>query len=169
MATDAPATPKPDDDLSATLAALQDQERELVFRTFTNDDAWRLGSLIVERARAGGLPVVVDVRRGEQQLFHAALEGTSAHNDSWVERKSRVVARFGVSTYLASLREVARGRTFAQAHELPFLEYAAAGGAFPVRVVGVGVVGSVAVSGLTQHEDHELVVAAIREFLAAEG
>ncbi|MFC8731462.1 heme-degrading domain-containing protein [Luteimicrobium sp. NPDC057192] len=169
MATDAPATPKPDDDLSATIATLQDQEHELVFRTFTNDDAWRLGCLLVERARAGGLAVVVDVRRGEQQLFHAALDGTSAHNDSWVERKSRVVARFGVSTYLANLREVARGRTFGQAHELPFLEYAAAGGAFPVRVAGVGVVGSVAVSGLSQHDDHELVVAGIREFLSAAG
>jgi len=167
MATEAHATPMPDADLSATIAALQEQERELVFRTFTNDDAWRLGSLLVERARIDGLAVVVDVRRGEQQLFHAALDGTSAHNDSWVERKSRVVARFGVSTYLANLREVARGRTFGQAHELPFLEYAAAGGAFPVRVAGVGVVGSVAVSGLTQHDDHELVVSGIRAFLGA--
>jgi uncharacterized protein (UPF0303 family) len=43
--------------------------------------------------------------------------------------------------------------------------YAAHGGAFPVNVRGVGVVGTVAVSGLPQLEDHALVVEVLAEFL----
>ncbi|MFN0281981.1 MAG: heme-binding protein, partial [Kineosporiaceae bacterium] len=45
------------------------------------------------------------------------------------------------------------------------------GGAFPVHVVGVGVVGTVAVSGLPQAEDHAFVVEQLRHYLAtvAEG
>lgn len=151
--------------LAARIAELEAQERELVFPSFTHDDAWRLGSLITGLAIERGLPVVVDVRRGPQQLFRAARPGTTAHNDSWVERKARVVVRFERSTLLAQLRETARGRTFAQAYELPFAEYAAAGGSFPVRVEGAGVVGTVTVSGLTQEEDHDLVVEGIRTFL----
>jgi uncharacterized protein (UPF0303 family) len=160
---------EPASDLPARIATLEQQERDLVFRTFTNADAWDLGCLLVGLATERGLPVTIDVRRGTQQLFHAALDGTTPHNDSWVGRKSRVVERFGASTLLVQLREAARGRTFSEAHELPFQEYAAAGGAFPVRVEGVGLVGTVAVSGLTQQQDHDLVVEGIAVLLGRSG
>ena len=42
----------------------------------------------------------------------------------------------------------------------------AAGGAFPIRVRGVGLVGTVTVSGLPQLEDHRLVVTTLERFLA---
>ncbi len=45
-------------------------------------------------------------------------------------------------------------------------EFAAHGGAFPVIGRGVGVVGTVTVSGLPQEEDHRLVVSVLRSFLA---
>lgn len=44
-------------------------------------------------------------------------------------------------------------------------EYAAHGGAFPVIVRAVGVVGTVAVSGLPSADDHALVVEVLSEFL----
>ncbi|WP_282948933.1 heme-degrading domain-containing protein [Cellulomonas endometrii] len=152
-------------DVQALIAEVERQERELRFATFTNDDAWELGSLLVRLATERALPVTVDVRRGTQQLFHAARPGTSADNDSWVERKVRVVERFGTSSYLQGLRARAKGTTFAAVHELPLQEYAAHGGSFPVHVEGVGVVGAVTVSGLPQAEDHALVTEAVRTFL----
>nr|BFE72411.1 hypothetical protein GCM10020092_057120 [Actinoplanes digitatis] len=44
-------------------------------------------------------------------------------------------------------------------------DFAAHGGAFPVRVPNVGVVGVVTVSGLPQADDHALVVEAIEAYL----
>ena len=158
------ATPEPD--LVETIARVEAQERELVFTRFDNDDAWRLGCLLVDLARERDLPVTVDIRRGPQQLFHAARPGTTPDNDSWVERKVRVVERFGASSYLVGLRARRKGITFAAQHDLPLQEYAAHGGCFPVRVRDVGVVGTVTVSGLPQADDHALVVEAIRAFLA---
>ncbi len=154
-----------DTDLRALIAETEREERDLRFATFTNDDAWELGSLLVRIAAERDLPVTVDVRRGTQQLFHAARPGTTADNDSWVQRKVRVVERFGTSSFLQGLRARARGTTFAAAHELPLQEYAAHGGAFPVHVEGVGVVGVVTVSGLPQAADHALVTEAVRLFL----
>lgn len=47
-------------------------------------------------------------------------------------------------------------------------EYAiAGGGAFPLRVRGVGVVAAVTVSGLSSREDHDLAVEGIRCHLAS--
>ncbi|WNB84282.1 heme-degrading domain-containing protein [Cellulomonas sp. ATA003] len=135
-------------DVAALVARVEAEERELVFTRFDNDDAWRLGSRLVATARERGLGVTVDIRRGPQQLFHAALPGTTADNDTWIVRKVRVVERFGASSYLVGLRARLAGTTFAAQHELPLQEYAAHGGCFPVRVRDVGVVGTVTVSGL---------------------
>lgn len=162
----------PDADLSARLAEavaeVEAQERELVFRQFTHDDAWELGCLLVELATERDLAVTVDVRKGPQQVFHAARPGTTADNDSWVERKVASVRRFDASSYLLGLRARAKGVPFNDQHGLAFQEYVAHGGCFPVRVAGVGQVGTVTVSGLPQADDHALVVEAVRTFLAGQ-
>ncbi|GAA2723552.1 heme-degrading domain-containing protein [Cellulomonas aerilata] len=164
MSTDAARAPE--QDVRETIAQVEAHEHELVFSRFDNNDAWRLGCLLVELAQERDLAVTVDIRRGPQQLFHAAMPGTTPDNDSWIERKVRVVERFGASSYLVGLRARRQGITFAAQHELPLQEYAAHGGCFPVRVRDVGVVGTVTVSGLPQADDHALVVEAIRTFLA---
>nr|WP_223187480.1 heme-degrading domain-containing protein [Streptomyces sp. CBMA29] len=138
----------------------------MVFPRFTHDDAWRLGSLLVEMAREGGAAVTVDIRRGGQQLFHYALDGTTPDNDAWLTRKARVVERYHASSLLVGERFRAKGGSFEESSRLDPDLYAAHGGAFPLRVAGVGVVGVVAVSGLPQVEDHALVVAALTRYLA---
>ena len=153
------------EDLTRLVAEVEQQERELRFATFSNDDAWELGALLVELAMERELAVTVDIRRGRQQLFHAARPGTSPDNDSWIDRKVRAVDRFGMSSYLLGLRYRAAGTTFAEKTQLSVQRYAAAGGSLPVHVEGVGIVGTVTVSGLSQAEDHALVVEAIRRFL----
>ena len=148
-----------------TLAQLAAEEAELQFRSFTNDDAWDLGSAIVAAARRDGAPVAVDVSRHGHQLFHASLPGTSPDNDSWIQRKTRVVHRFGHSSLYVRQASVERGTTFEEEFGLDPALYAAHGGAFPVVVRAVGPVGAVVVSGLPQLADHRTVVAAIRAHL----
>jgi uncharacterized protein (UPF0303 family) len=148
-----------------TLDELAAEEAELQFPGFTEDDAWALGSALVATARAAELPVAIDVTRNGHQLFHAALPGSSPDNDRWIERKARVVDRFGHSSlYMRVLSEL-DGSTFEDKFLLDGREYAAHGGAFPLLVRGVGPIGTVVVSGLPQVEDHRMVVTALREHL----
>jgi uncharacterized protein (UPF0303 family) len=149
------------DDLDDLIARLEQQERDLIFTRFDYPDAWQLGSLLVELATARGLPVAIDIRRGTQQLFHAALAGSTADNDAWIERKVRVVERYGASSYLVGRRLEARGRALDASQGVDPALFAAHGGAFPVRVAAAGVIGVVTVSGLPQAEDHALVTEAI--------
>ncbi|HEY5185143.1 MAG TPA: heme-degrading domain-containing protein [Actinomycetes bacterium] len=153
-----PAPQEPD------LEALLAQEAELTFRSFDNDDAWRLGTALVDAARSRGLAVTVDIVRSGQQLFHAALPGTSADNDAWVARKARVVQRYGHSSLYVGELARSRGTSFEESSRLDPDTYAAHGGSFPVTVDGVGVVGAVTVSGLPQLGDHALVVDVLRGF-----
>ena len=141
---------------------LERQEQDLVFSRFDNEDAWRLGSLLV--SMAAGKPVAIDIRRGTQQLFHAALPGAVADNDRWIERKVRVVERFGASSYLIGRRLALKGQELDAGMGLDPADYAAHGGAFPIRIENVGIVAVVTVSGLPQAEDHALVVEALDRF-----
>jgi uncharacterized protein (UPF0303 family) len=155
--------------MNPELAELLAQEEELQFTTFTNTTAWELGCALVDAARRDRLPVTIDIRRGDQQLFHAALAGTAANNDAWIERKNRVVRRFGHSSFYVGSKHRVDGTDFAARELLDPREYAAHGGAFPVTVRGVGMVGTVTVSGLPQEDDHRLVVDVLRAFLAGQG
>ncbi|WP_206311030.1 heme-degrading domain-containing protein [Streptomyces sp. A1499] len=151
----------------ALIGELEAQEARLVLPRFTHDDAWALGSLLVELARERAAPVAIDITRGGQQVFHAALPGSTPDNDAWLARKRRVVERYGCSSYLVGSRFRAKGTTFEASSRLDPDVYAAHGGAFPVAVDGAGVIGVVAVSGLPQVEDHALVVEALERFRTA--
>ncbi|MGW1063493.1 heme-degrading domain-containing protein [Streptomyces aureus] len=153
----APAAPE--------IAELEEQERRLTLQRFTHDDAWALGTLLVDLAREREAPVAIDIRRGGQQLFHAALPGSTPDNDAWIDRKRRVVERYGCSSLLVGSRFRAKGTTFEDSSRLDPDTYAAHGGAFPLTVTGAGVIGTVVVSGLPQIEDHKMVVEALEKFL----
>jgi uncharacterized protein (UPF0303 family) len=149
------------------LAQLADQEERLQFTQFDNETALALGAQLLAAARDRGLPVTISVRRNGQRLFHAALPGTSADNDAWIERKSRVVDRYGHSSFLVGSQFRAKGGTFEKDSRLDPDLYAAHGGVFPVLVRGVGPVGTVGVSGLPQADDHAFVVEQLELFLAS--
>ncbi len=147
------------------IATLEAQEQRLIFTRFDNDDAWRLGSAMVAAASERSLGVTVDIRRHGHQLFHAALPGTTPENDAWIERKINVVDRFAEASYLVGRRLAAQGTALDAALGVDPRRFAAHGGAFPIRIADVGVVGTITVSGLPQAEDHAFVVEMIEAFL----
>lgn len=149
----------------ALLGELLQQERDLRFESFGYDDAFGLGMLLVRLARERSHPVAVEVTLGEQRVFHIALAGSSADNDDWLERKARVVRRFGHSSLAVRTQFHAGGRDFDRDSRLDPRRFAAHGGCFPL-IVGGTLVGVVGVSGLAQVDDHALVVEALREFTA---
>jgi uncharacterized protein (UPF0303 family) len=149
------------------LKLLRQQENDIQFASFSNDTALEVGLALVRVAREKGKAVTVDISRAGQQLFHFAMAGTSIDNGEWVKRKNRVVNRFGHSSYYMGISLKNASQTIEEKYLLPESEYAPHGGAFPLIIKGVGVVGTVTVSGLPQEEDHELVVSVLRQFLSS--
>ncbi len=152
-------------DYQEILRALEQDEELLQFSDFPNSLAIRIGERLLGIARAESLPVTIDIRRVGQQLFHCAMSGTTIDNDEWIKRKNRVVERFGHSSYYMGMLHKSRGTTMEDRSMLDPRRYAPHGGAFPIRIVNTGVVGTVTVSGLTQEDDHRLVVRVLREFV----
>ena len=144
------------------LAEIAASEAQLVFPHFDETVAWSIGSALVEQGRAGGLPIVINIRTPDATLFHAALPGSAPDNDEWARRKSNVTLRRHRSSYAVGLEFKARGIAAPGAQEgLPATDFATHGGSVPVRLRGGRVVAAVTVSGLPQADDHAMVVAAM--------
>jgi uncharacterized protein (UPF0303 family) len=148
-----------------TIDELAAQEEELVLPGFDHDDAWRLGSIMQRIASSAGQGAAIDIRRPGLVMFRAVLPGVAPDQDVWLERKAALVLRIEASGALFSMRAKERG---VDPRAIGWLDerYAIGPGGFPIRVRGVGVVAAASVSGLSAEDDHDLIVAGLREYLA---
>lgn len=147
------------------LKELLQQEEEIQFNSFDNNMAFVIGLALLDAAKSKDKGVTIDIARNGQQLFHFAMQGTSRDNDVWVQRKNNVVNRFGHSSFYMGISLKSKGQTIEEKYLISSNEFAAHGGAFPLIIRGVGVVGTITVSGLPQEEDHALVVTTLRQFI----
>ena len=134
-------------------SVLQMQEEILQFSSFTNADAWELGNLIVAEAAKRGAAVLVRIRLNNgYTVFKYGMDGTNLYHEQWLTRKENTVR----------LTEKSSLRMYMDLREK---EYAACGGGFPIRVEEVGVIGTVAITGLDHVSEHDLLVKCISKYL----
>lgn len=154
--------------LESDIERLIQQEKRLRFKSFNEADAWALGSKMRAVAEARELPLVMDIRFPNRPLFYAALPGTDGDNPEWVRRKSNTVMRYQKSSYRFGRELQFRGMSLGPERGANPMDYATAGGGFPIHIEGTGVVGSVTVSGVPQREDHNFVYEMICDFLGVD-
>ena len=143
---------------------LAQQEAMLTFAHFTNSDGVRLGSFLARKLEQEGLHATVAVRRcGGFTLFQSGPDGTQQLNAIWMDKKLGTVQIFGKSSLLAGLDAQMTGQTMAD-HGLQD-SCAFAPGGFPIAVTGTGMVGAVALSGLPDLEDHNVLVRLLADYL----
>ena len=146
----------------------------MVLPHFTADDAFAIGVALRERLRIiSETPTVVNITLANSNnlLFHAVSRsgGVTPDNDSWVARKRATVLRWGISTWAMHHKMKGDEEAFKKKFMLGETagNYAIHGGGVPVKVRGVeGIIGCIVVSGLKQHQDHQVIVEALETFLA---
>lgn len=146
-------------DVTNILAAIETAQALLDVTTFDHEIARQAGEAIADIAQRESLPISVAVFLGDQTVYQAAFAGTTEVNGDWIRRKRNTVLRFGMSSLELALQQLQGER---DADELDQSEFAAAGGAVPVRIGGE-IVGVIAVSGLadTRQADDDLIVRAL--------
>ena len=142
------------------------QELELVLASFDEMVAFALGNAIWQRALADDLSLVVDIRTWDRQMFFAATAGTSSDNAEWVRRKINTVRRFQRASYRMVLE---RGEVvFPPMSGADPVDFVIAGGGFPIRVKGAGIIGCLTISGLPGRSDHGVAVDALCDHLGVD-
>ena len=142
------------------IAKIIEQEQALVLPSFDENVAFSLGLRVRERAIKEGLGLVCDVRSWDRPLFYCALPPTTGDNQHWVRGKYNLVQRLSKPSYRVVL-ENKHGDEFMTRRNLDRSIYVLAGGGFPIRVKGAGMVGCITISGLPERDDHSVAVAAL--------
>lgn len=152
---------------SALLKSLLQEENDFQFAEFTNDTAYQVGSRIVEKALRENKSLVVNIQRDGELLFYTKMNGATVENDDWVTRKNNAVLHFKHSSYYMHvyLKSIDSN---VEAYSLDPQACAAEGGAFPLILKGIGVAGTITVSGLPGEEDHAMITSVLDGFLKVE-
>ena len=147
------------------MSAVKQQESLLCFDHFTEDDAWKLGVFLAERAHSQGLEMAMCIRKPSGHiLFQHCTKGTTLSNQQWMNRKFNTV----MLTEGASLRAWANLMDREQKPEdqgVSPLDYAYCGGGFPIRLKSGELVGVAIVSNLPHREDHRFIASALADYL----
>lgn len=154
--------------LQNQLERLKQQEELLQFSSFSYDDAWRLGSMLVEAARARQASPAFEITINGYVVFRYGFPGTNLHNERWLRRKGNTVRTTHMSSLRAGLELQLKGEDIERDWFLPAAEFACLGGGFPLRLRDTGVIGSVCCSGLPHETDHQLVADTMANFLQVE-
>ena len=144
------------------------QEERLQFDAFDKSTAWELGSRLKDACEAAAVATTIEIRLNRDTVFLFAMPGTAANNADWARRKRNVVEMMDRSSYAVGLAGAEEGVSMEVAMGVAACDYASHGGAFPLKVKGVGCVGVVTVSGLPQRQDHALVVQVLARMCGVE-
>ncbi|KGA11133.1 MAG: hypothetical protein GM48_0160 [actinobacterium acIB-AMD-7] len=148
---------------------LLDQEKQLKAKKLDLLDLIDMGQIALEIGLARKLPIAVEVRMGNWIVYHASLPGSTSENQSWLDRKARVVLLKHHSTLYERVSAEERGVDWHKENNLLDETHAIHGGGLPLITKGDGFVGVLLISGLPQVEDHLLGVEVLTEFLARKG
>ena len=142
---------------------LLQQEKQSRLSRFDFDLAWQLGQRLYERAKTLSAPVSLEVYAFGQELFVAALPGSSAENLEWMRRKRNTVLRCAHSSMYSGVVNALKGESMDTQPYIDQFHYADHGGSFPLLNESGAVLGAVSVSGLPSAEDHALALWAITQ------
>jgi uncharacterized protein (UPF0303 family) len=147
------------------LEILQMQEEILQFTHFTNSDAWELGNIIVAQGKKLGAEIAIRIRLNNgYTVFQCGFDGTNLLNEDSLRKKENTV-RVSEHSSLHMWALVKETENAVEEELLDVTEYAICGGCFPIRVEEVGVIGTIAVSGIDHVSDHDLLIKCISRYL----
>ena len=144
-------------------------ENDCLLPILDNAVAISIGEIAKNIGFERNLPIAIEIRIGEWQVFKAALPGSKPENDGWINRKANVVNLTQHSTMYERVKAEEEGIDWHQKHAVVDATHAIHGGGLALNVTGQGLAGILIVSGLEQVADHMLGVEIVTEYLARQG
>ncbi len=135
---------------------------------FGNDDAVDLGLVAVETIRARDVNLAVRIELNGDIVFQAKLKRTGPGNDPWFAGKAAIVHAYDKPSLQVKREHEEAGTPFEERTDVDHEVMKAHGGSIPIRVAG-SIVGTITMSGEPDVVDHDVVSAAVAEYLRRRG
>ena len=144
---------------------LNQQEDMLKFDTFTNKEAFELGTRMAQKVYDAGQSLAIGIFNvAGMAVYQHVTPGATVNNTLWMRRKFNTVMNRERSSLWFTVTSEMRGKDLA-AHVLDTNDYALVGGGFPIRLKTGELVAVAVVSAFPHYEDHQFIVDALAEYL----
>lgn len=159
-------------EIQKIIDTVKQQELDLRFDHFSNDDAYKLGMHFVQKIKDDGIEMAVQIKRvNGNTLFSYFSEGTNLMNENWMKRKFKTVIMNEKSSYLMWAFNEMGGRgqdpiRDAALQGMDSKEYALCGGGFPIKLKTGEMVAVMLASNLPHEKDHRFIVEGLESYIA---
>jgi len=137
--------------------------RKITLDKFDNSIGLEIGLAIVNLAKKRNQHIAVQIERLSHIIFLFVGNNLPADKHNWLRRKANVAKHFEESS-LGVKYDLQNGNmTLTTTFALDEKVYLAKGGAIPIFVKNAGMIGVITVSGLSDEEDHTIIVDALSE------
>lgn len=143
------------DDINALMEIIKEQENTYELDYVNEELALQMGIYVIRRAREMGKPVATRITLNRRTLFAFSMTGTKPESDNWIRRKENIAYATNASSYYWECW-CELGEHPLEWRGMSYEDYAPAGGCFPLKVKGAGMVGTLTISGMASHKDHAL-------------
>ncbi|KAH3678396.1 hypothetical protein WICMUC_001413 [Wickerhamomyces mucosus] len=155
-----------------SVETLLQQEAQLTIPQLDAATAFSIGSgaLTYAADQYNGKSVVIDITAVSGATLFRAYQGQiQPDNELWVKKKRNTTIRYETSSLRFGKELASKGRTLADKGLDP-LEYTNYGGSFPLRLRNAPhiTIAVLTVSGLQDHQDHDVAVNAIKNVFKIE-
>ncbi len=138
------------------------QEETYRFERFTNGTAWEIGTYLAEKTRRENLAISVGIQVNGNRSFHFTNDGSTKFHEMWIDRKFNTMNESNKSTlHLRLMMDLTGEKAATNRWNLDPEIFAFLGGGFPIILKGGRLIGGIAVSGLSEQTDHDLIIEAI--------
>lgn len=151
--------------IEALMDQIKEQETQFEFGSIDESLSLQMGLYVVRRAKEIGKPVAVRITLNRRTLFACSMAGTKPESDNWLRRKENLVYASNQSSYFWECWCELGLHPF-EWRGFDYKDYAPAGGGFPLRIKGAGAVGTLTITGMLSHEDHELAYETVSKAIA---
>ena len=136
-------------------------ETNFIFESFAPSDAYQIAEFIIGKMNEEGKSVGVRINYKDVIIFQYLMNDKFESCLDWLSRKERVVQKFGHSSFYIFLDSMDNYTKYQEI--INDKTYAVCGGSFPI-IVNNEMMGSITVSGLRPHEDHQLIIEALNSY-----
>lgn len=152
-------------DVEKILEILEEQENYFHFNKFDSDDVWKLGCCLIEEAKERKFSPAFSIRLNNgYTIFQYGFHGTGLDHANWMDRKERMTKTKQMSSLRCAYLLKKAGSKMEEAWFMDSMEYSDCGGAFPIYVDGVGMIGSILASGISVLNDHDVIIGGLCRF-----
>ncbi|KUY28550.1 heme-degrading domain-containing protein [Elizabethkingia ursingii] len=137
----------------------------IYLKQFNNRLALEIGMNIFDLATSRNQRIAIEIMRLNHTIFLYVDDDLSMDKNNWLRRKSNVAIQFQQSSLNVRNSLQISNTTLGEKYGLDEKDYVAKGGAIPVFVKNVGMVGVITVSGLQDEEDHQIIIEALKGYL----